>query len=428
MEDAIKLARPEDVKSWPSLGLHLLVKNGESVVGRLVDCVGPYLDEVVAVLNDCEDDTRGELARACGRHDVDLKICEVTRESHPDLYVLDVPATYEVGHPLVGERFEVEHIGRPILAEWATARNVGWAMATTDWLLHLDADDVVADPECLPGLCQLMAERDLDVVATRYHYDHAADGTPRADGMRERVARRSPEIYWRGAMHECLCGYRPGRVAHVEGNLVVHDRRDSTGADVRISGRNLKILYYHARRRDWQITPREMIYLAAEARATMPKLAAHLIEMYLEVSRWDEEKAWAASMRGEIYEDENNFELAAGWYQRSLDYFPSVMAAQRLARACFRLQKWSACVAAYERSLACKSHVQALDGGEVYEDATKILVAVALLNLGRQAEASDLAIYLRQKYPDSPAVTLTIMLILKPEELSRFVTKSKRNP
>ena len=34
------------------IALHLLVKNGESVVGRLVDCVGPHVSEVVAVLND----------------------------------------------------------------------------------------------------------------------------------------------------------------------------------------------------------------------------------------------------------------------------------------------------------------------------------------------------------------------------------------
>ena len=39
------------------ISLHLLVKNGAGVVGRLLENVGPYIREIVALLNDCEDGT-----------------------------------------------------------------------------------------------------------------------------------------------------------------------------------------------------------------------------------------------------------------------------------------------------------------------------------------------------------------------------------
>jgi tetratricopeptide (TPR) repeat protein len=407
-DDVIKLARPEDLGQKPSLALHLLVKNGASVVGRLVDCVGPYVQEVVTVLNDCDDGTYETIVAASQRHDVAASFVFVRSASHPELYVRDVPATYQDGRSLVGECYEGPFTGRPILADWAAARNEGWKAGVSDFRLMLDADDVVDDPQCLPGLCRLMDEWRLDVLASRYHYSHALGGASRADAFRERIARNLPgspsEIVWKGRVHECLSGYDPTRVAHVEGNLIVRDRRDSTGAGIRIPGRNLKILYYWARRQDWQITPREMIYLAAESRVAMPRLAAKLIEMYLESSRWYEECAWAASMMGEILENEGQFQLAATWYERSLGYHPGVLSAMRLCRALFRQDRWGEAVEAYERGLANKSVPQLLDSGEAHEDATKILVAAALRRLGRYEEARALCAEAREKFPGSAAL------------------------
>jgi hypothetical protein len=403
-DDVIKLARPEEISVRPSVSLHLLVKNGESVVGRLLDCVGPYVEEVVAVLNDVTDRTADVLRRKCEQHGLRSRLFEVTRESHPELYVLDVPATYQVGRPLVGESYEGSFSGKMILADWAAARNVGWSAATCDWRLFLDADDVIDDPHCVPGLCQLLDARGLDVVASRYHYDRAPGGASRGDAFRERLARNVPEIAWQGAVHECLAGYDRSRVAHVEGSLVVRDLRDSSGSEIRIPGRNLKVLYHWARAGGWQLTPREMVYLAAESRVCMPRLAARLIEMYLDVSTWDQERAWASSMMGEICENEQDFALASSWYERSLREYPGVLAAFRLARSRFRQGLWSEAVLAYEVGLRNKSVPQHLDGGEVYENATKVFVATCLHELGRHAEAAEVMRQAREKFPQSAAL------------------------
>ena len=126
----IKLARPEDVRDKPKIALRLMVKNGASVVGRLIDNVGPYLSEVVAVLNDCEDTTSEVLVEACRKHSLKLDLVPVTVAKYPSLYLLDVPETYAVGKSLAGETYEGPFTGKPILADWATARNIGWEKST----------------------------------------------------------------------------------------------------------------------------------------------------------------------------------------------------------------------------------------------------------------------------------------------------------
>ncbi len=404
MSDVITLARPEELPNRPSIGLHLLVKNGASVVGRLISSLAPYLTEVVAVLNDCDDDTMTTIASCCLDRGLAVRFVEHGRRTNPENYIPDVAETYQVGRSLVGESYEGPFTGIPILADWAAARNAGWGVGTADFKLMLDADDEVADPHCLPGLCRLMDERGLDVLATRYHYGHTLSGVPRADAFRERLVRNLPEIRWSGKVHECLAGYDPTRVAHVDGNLVVHDRRDSTGREIRIPGRNLKVLYHRARAGGWRLTPREMIYLAAEAKSVMPILSARLVELHIEVSRWDEEKAWASTIMGEIYEAQEAYAMAAGWYERSLKLHPGVLAAMRLARVYFHMGMWAETISAYERGVFNKAYPQFLDGGQVFEDATKIFVAASLRKLGRLREAAEMSGDASRRFPESPAL------------------------
>jgi len=190
----------------------------------------------------------------------------------------------------------------------------------------------------------------------------------------------------------------------VDGNLVVRDLRDSTGEGIRIPGRNLKVLYHRARRRGFDLTSREMVYLAAEARASMPTLAARLCEMCVETSTWPEEKAWACCVRGELCESLKDFAHSSEWYEAALIYHPGVLSAFRLARSRFHEGYWQEVVEAYETGVKNKAHPQLLDGGEVYEDATKIFVAVALDNLGRHEEAKSLVKTSQETFTKSAAL------------------------
>jgi hypothetical protein len=419
--EAIKLASPAEAGP-KQVALHLMVKNGMSVVGRLLDCVGPYVTGVVAVLNDCTDRTADVIAEKSLLYSLAPPVLvTVNSSNHPELYIYDVPETYAVGEPLVGEVYEGPFTHRYILADWAGARNLGWDMhpVAVRWRLFLDADDVVVDPQSLPGVCRMLDQNGLAAAATRYHYEVSSNGMPRVATFRERLARGVPEIKWSGYVHEGLVGFDPRKVAQVDGSLVVRDMRDSEGTGIRIPGRNLKVLYYHARRRSWQITPREMVYLAAESRVIMPRLAAKLIEMYLPVSRWPEEQSWAASMMGEIYENEEDYVSASHWYERAHELYPGVLPNMRLARARFRQGLWAEAVSAYERGIGLKNKIQLLDGGEAHESATQVLVAACLRKLGRIEEAVRLCEEARSQYPHVAALKEMHENLVRDEARSR---------
>jgi glycosyltransferase involved in cell wall biosynthesis len=383
----VVLARPEDLTSTrcPTVALHLLVKNGESCVGRLIDNVGPYIHEVVAVVNDTTDKTISVLQAKCDQYDLELHVITVTVESHPEFYINDVAETYQEGKPLAGECYEGPFTGKPLLANWAAVRNLGWVLGRSEWKLFLDADDTVEDPESIPGLCLALEERGVDLATSRYQYRTTADGRSQSDAFRERLAANVPAIEWHGHVHEVLKGQSV--TAHIEGNLRVIDMRDSTGLGLRPPGRCFKILYHEARSKGWEVSPRTLIYLAMEAKRTMPRLAEAVLNRYLERATWREERSWALVMRGEIREAEENFEAASTWYRLALLEHPGVKSAFRLCHTTFQEGKWQESVDAYHLGLANKSILQVVDSGAAIEDSSKILMAAALRKLGRVAEA-----------------------------------------
>lgn len=381
------LRRPADFLpgARPEVSLHLLVKNGEGCLPRLLANVGPYLDEVVAVVNDSTDRTVAVLEEYSRRGDFLLDVVEVTAATHPGLYLLDVPETYGEGPSLTGESCPGPFTGRPLLADWSGARNLGWRKCTRPWILFLDADDVVDDPESIWGLCEALGERGAKVAATRYVYDTSADGKARSECFRERLARNSPEISWSGPVHENLRG--AVKVAHVRGNLVVRDCKDNAGLDVRVPGRCLKVLYHHARSRSWVVEPRVLLYLAMESQRVLPDFCLELVERYLDASLWPEERAWACAMAGEVHEARDDFPRASGWYERSLAEYPGSKSAYRLCRARFREGKWRECLDAYEVGEANQSVLHLLDDGPAYAGRSKILMSSAWEKLGEYRRA-----------------------------------------
>ena len=395
----------------PEVSLHLLVKNGEGCLPRLLHNVGRYVDEVVAVVNDTTDRTTSVLEEYSRRESFQLDVVEVTSASHPGLYILDVPETYDVGPSLLGESCPGPFTGRPLLADWAGARNLGWRRCTKPWILFLDADDVVEDPEAIWGLCEVLAREGVEVAATRYAYDVSADGKSLSECYRERLARNRPEITWSGAVHENLTGV--ARKAHVRGNLVVRDCKDNPGEGVRVPGRCLKVLYQLARSRAWAVEPRVLLYLAMESQKVLPDFCLALVDRYLDVSLWPEERAWACSMVGEVHEERGDFARASSWYERSLAEYPGSKSAYRLCRSRFREEKWRECLDAYEVGESNRSVLHLLDDGPAYADRSKILVASALEKLGEYRRSLEVCEEVVGLYPgESNLLLLRDQLVL----------------
>lgn len=430
-----------------TISLHLLVKNGAGVVGRLLDNVGPYVHEVVAILNDCEDETESILDYKCNQYGLDLVLVRVTRNTHPRFYIMDEAATYKDGRSLSGEEFGGPFTNQPILADWAAVRNIGWNMCTRKWRLFLDADDVVQDPECIPGLVKALEEQGVELACSLYTFGVDPEGRAFAASFRERLALGSSRVRWSKPIHECLFGTT--RMAHVKGNLVVRDMRDNKGKDVRIPGRNFKILYHRARTKDWEVSPRMIADLIQEVRHVaaapgMMTFAEALLEKYLEEGTWPEERGWVYGMVAEMRENMGDLDGAIRGYQDSLTVHPGSKMAFRLCRATFKkacavkeeigeslsdaitekgviaaesaivsaettlTKLWQAVIAAHQQGVENKQHHQALDDGPLFEEMEAIHAAGAYLELGQAMDALALAEKALTAFPENSALGVMV--------------------
>lgn len=394
---------PECPIRVPSLSLHVLAKNAESVLGRLVENVGPYIQKARFVLNDTTDASEKVLAERLGAFKVPYDVQHVTNASHPDFYFFDSLSAYEVGRPLAGEVFEGPFMRAPLLCDWSSVRNVGWE-SDCAWRLHLDADDLVSEPSKIPGLLEVLTNVGADLAATRYVFGRSDAGAPNSVAYRERLARNSPAIRWTGKTHEILTGGL--RHVLVEDCLTVTDMKDNWGRGVRVPGRCFKVLYREARLADWNVSPRHLAYLVQEAPGMMTAdwVSGALLPAYLAVSVHPAERAWVLSMVGELWEAKLVYLEASRYYEKALAAYPSPKAAFRLSRAAFMQEKWRECVEAYDRGVALLATPQVLDDGPVYEHSGKIFAAQACYTLGEIARARDLIGGAACAFPESSLV------------------------
>ena len=398
---------PEHPKDVPSVSLHVLAKNAESVFGRLLDNVGHFVQEVRIVLNDTTDASEKVVrARMVKWPKVPLDIQHVTSVSHSKFYFMDVPEAYEVGPSLNGEKFEGPFTNAPLLCDWAGVRNLGWE-SNCEWRLFLDSDDLVADPHTLPGLLTILSDMRVDVAATKYAYGGGV-GISKSSSVsyRERLVRNTPNIEWEGATHEVLTGGL--RCVLVEDRFSVTDMKDNWGKGVRVPGRCFKVLYREARLADWKVPARNLAYLVQECPSMMPVewVKDSLLPAYVAVCVHAEEKAWVLSMVGEMYEARGQHVEAVLCYEEAVEAYSSAKTAFRLCRVFFLMERWKDCIDAYELGLKFgrMGQSQVLDLGPVYEDASKILVAEAHYQLGNHEEARSFAEQIAKLFPKSAAV------------------------
>ncbi len=90
------------------------------------------------------------------------------------------------------------------IKDFAAARNFCFSKCTGDYILWLDADDVLT-PDNYRKLLDLKTNLgDADVHFITYNYHHFPDGRPRNPHPRERIVRRGAGISWVNPIHECM--------------------------------------------------------------------------------------------------------------------------------------------------------------------------------------------------------------------------------
>ena len=208
-----------------TISLCMIVRDEQAVLARCLDSVQTIADEIIVIDTGSEDGTK-EIAAAYGM---------VRQFTWCD--------------------------------DFSAARNYSFAQATMDYILWLDADDVI-EPMDRERFLQVKNELDgqVDVVMLPYHTAFDEQGRPSFTYYRERLLRRAAGFCWKGAVHECIVP--SGRVIYRDA-AVSHKKPEKGGG----GRRNLQI-YEHILARGEELDTRAQFYYARELMADRQYRAA----------------------------------------------------------------------------------------------------------------------------------------------------------
>lgn len=195
-----------------SLSIALIAKNEEEVIGRCLESIKDLADEIVVVDTGSTDRTK--------------EIC--------------LKYTDKV--------FDFKWIN-----DFSAARNYSFEKCTRDWIMWLDADDVMRDED--KNKIRELDGKDYDVIICPYEYSHDEYDNSNCTVPRERIVRRSKGIRWEKRIHEYLpiVGQK-----HYISDIAVHHYRTKGSSD-----RNIRILEEIVFKEKSQ-DPRDTYYLARE--------------------------------------------------------------------------------------------------------------------------------------------------------------------
>ncbi|WP_058303869.1 glycosyltransferase [Gorillibacterium timonense] len=141
--------------------------------------------------------------------------------------------------------------------DFSAARNFAFDQATKDYILWLDADDVLLEEDRLAFLA-LKGKLDSGVDSVMMHYVLATDnnGKPTISLKRNRLVRRACQFRWIGPVHEYL---------EVFGRIEQSEIQVTHGKNKAYTDRNLQI--YRKRKEKGDVfSPRDLYYFANELR------------------------------------------------------------------------------------------------------------------------------------------------------------------
>ena len=338
----------------------MIVKNEEEVIGRCLESVRDMVDEIVIVDTGSEDKTK-EIAGRYTDKIYDFAWCD----------------------------------------DFAAARNYSFSLAGGDFLMWLDADDVILEEDRLKFIekkKELTPE--ISIVMMRYNAAFDEKGNPTFSYYRERLINRSLNCRWIGAVHE---------VIPLQGNVEYWDisvtHRKVSQKD---PGRNLRILQKIVDSGK-PMDARQMFYYGRELLTNgETEKAEEVLRQYLDSGAgWKENQISAcldlAECRTKLGDEEGAFRalLSSFRYDR-----PRPEICCRIGSFFMKQEDYLTAVYWFEQAMQCK--VDITSGGFVSLDSVGFLPAIQLCICWDRLGDVDKAFFYHKKSeeyrPENPSV------------------------
>lgn len=308
----------------------MMVKNGVSTLARAINPLAGIADEVCLHDTGSTDGTVEYMEKLCNRLDIVLRYHRTTPESDPKRFFIDGQESFR--HVI--HAWQSSWTYKPMLADWAWGVNVAGDLASGDYVLRLDADDVVLDPQDIRPTCNMLDTRmDVDIVASIYEIVDPATGRLEWKYIRDRIWRNAGLSHTR-VLHEHLIPKDTNWLMAASG-LRVRDMRDSKGDAVRIYGRNAKTLLREyesllSYAKEDDIDADFLHTLGHEMIPFAPKLSIRLLKKALgNIAHYDAEILYQL---GRAYEEDGQPQMAIARYGESIAISPTANALLRRGR------------------------------------------------------------------------------------------------
>jgi len=203
------------VKKLITISLCMIVKNEEDVLERCLNCAKEFADEIIIVDTGSTD------------------------------------KTVEIAKKFTDKVYHFKWVN-----DFSKARNYSFSKATMDYIMWMDADDVVL-PEDIEKIKELKKtlDKSVDCVMMKYNIAFDENGNPTFSYYRERLLKREKNFTWHEPVHECITP--SGNIIEVD-IAITHKKEKHTSSD-----RNLKI-YESLIMRGEKLSPRGQLYYARE--------------------------------------------------------------------------------------------------------------------------------------------------------------------
>ena len=328
-----------------TISLCMIVKNEADTLPRCLDSVGELADEIVIVDTGSTDGTAA-LAR----------------------------------------RYTDRVFFFPWRDDFAAARNFAFGQGTMDFLMWLDADDVLEAEDRAAFLALKNAlTPEVDLVMARYHTALDEAGRPAFTYYRERLMRRAAGFRWQGAIHEAIAP--AGHILYSEA-AVTHRKSGPGDPD-----RNLRI-FEGLLSQGKQLSPREQFYYGRELTYHgRDEEAAQVLTAFLDSRRgWLENELEACRDLAGCYERLGRQEERFSALTRALALaVPRAELCCELGRWLLEQERYRAAVFWYEQALAAPPPPP--DGGFERPDCRDYVPLLQLClcwhRLGDQIKAAD---------------------------------------
>ncbi|MCS1352211.1 glycosyltransferase [Mechercharimyces sp. CAU 1602] len=284
-----------------TISLCMIVKNEESVLERCLRSVEGIVDEIIIVDTGSTDATK-EIASQFTDRIIDFKWID----------------------------------------DFAAARNESFRHATQEYILWLDADDVLREEDRSTFLTlKNSLDRSVDSVSMAYHLYFDSHGKVNTVLRRNRLVRRSCGFHWEGVVHENLLV--AGNVYHSEIAIVHKKAKQRTDRNLRIFEKQME--------NGSPLSARDLFFYANELRdKERYEEAVRFYQQYLQCKDGDRSNQIYACLRmAESYYLMHEREQALYYALKTLEYdLPQGEACSRIAHFFFAENRYAEAAFWYE--------------------------------------------------------------------------------